>query len=453
MRGVLQQDRPTPADPRDYRFPSARRHTLPNGLRVLTAQMPSALASLSLVSVRGAAAEPLDLAGTSALLGRVLLAGSGGEDAVRFAERAEQLGIVVAPHADFDSLRLNLEVVADRRDDALALLARAVTDPSMLQQEINRLRSQLADEVRQELATAPGVAGRVFPQQLFTAADRYRLPVNGDVASLGRVDRSVVVEAWQQLFVPDQCALVVVGPFDHDETVEAVSTLMAGWSSADAARIAERRVGVVTERQARLVVVDRPGSAQSALIAGHRGPRRSTPDWVAATSMAACLGGLFNSRLNYRLREERGYTYSAFGGFDMRRDAGIFSARCAVHTSATVPALADLLEVLQGMQNGVTAAELDAVRRFRHGVFPVSYERPGAVAGALADLVVHDLPDGYHDDVREQLRTVELDPVNAAAIRHLHPDELLTVVVGDATAFREQLSDLGDVSIEPVPSP
>ena len=56
--------------------------------------------------------------------------------------------------------------------------------------------------------------------------------------------------------------------------------------------------------------------------------------------MSAILGGLFNSRLNMQLREAKGYTYGASAGFDMRRGAGPFSARAAVNTEVTVPAVA-----------------------------------------------------------------------------------------------------------------
>ena len=67
--------------------------------------------------------------------------------------------------------------------------------------------------------------------------------------------------------------------------------------------------------------------------------------------MSAILGGLFNSRLNMKLREEKGYTYGAGAGFDMRRGAGPFSARAAVNTEVTVPAILDTLAELTRMRD------------------------------------------------------------------------------------------------------
>src|SRR5206468_6105330 len=111
---------------------------------------------------------------------------------------------------------------------------------------------------------------------------------------------------------------------------------------------------------ARVVVVDRPGSVQSMLYAGHDAPGRRTPDYVPMTTMALVLGGMFNSRLNYRLREDKGYSYGAFGSFDCRRDGGTFAARSAVQTEVTAPALADAVgEIVAMHDDGVQPGELD----------------------------------------------------------------------------------------------
>jgi len=90
------------------------------------------------------------------------------------------------------------------------------------------------------------------------------------------------------------------------------------------------------------------------------------------------LGGLFNSRLNMKLREEKGYTYGASAGFDFRRHAGPFAARAAVNTEATIPALTDLLAELRAIRDAVpTEAEMRAARDYLVGVFPLRFRDAG----------------------------------------------------------------------------
>ena len=100
----------------------------------------------------------------------------------------------------------------------------------------------------------------------------------------------------------------------------------------------------------RVRVVHRPGSVQTEIRIGHPGVRRLTPDFHAVAVMSAILGGLFNSRLNRNLREDKGYTYGAHAGFDFRRSAGPFAARAAVATDVTVPAVRETLLELERLR-------------------------------------------------------------------------------------------------------
>jgi predicted Zn-dependent peptidase len=201
----------------------------------------------------------------------------------------------------------------------------------------------------------------------------------------------------------------------------------------------------------RVQVVHRPGSVQTEIRIGHRGLPRGIPDFHAVSVMTAILGGLFNSRLNMKLREEKGYTYGASAGFDMRRGAGPFGARAAVNTEVTVPAVLDMLGELDAMRrNAVKTAELVAARDFLIGVFPLRFETAGAVVGALSALAVHGLEIDELIAYRERIEAVDIGAVAAAAQAHLLVDAAAVVLVGDVDAFGDALeaAGLGPIVIE-----
>ena len=167
--------------------------------------------------------------------------------------------------------------------------------------------------------------------------------------------------------------------------------------------------------------------------------------------MGAILGGLFNSRLNMKLREEKGYTYGASAGFDLRRAAGPFAARVAVNTEVTVPAILDAVAELERMRaTSVTDAELTAARDFLIGVFPLRFETASAVVGALAGLVVHGLPVDELITYRTRIEAVDPGAV-AAAAGHIDLERAAIVLVGDVDAFGSALEaeGLGRIVIEP----
>ena len=148
------------------------------------------------------------------------------------------------------------------------------------------------------------------------------------------------------------------------------SPLLGGWVRAEALA-AFHRAGRLDAGGR----VDKPGAPRRRSGSGIWASPPD-PDFHAVGVMAAILGGLFNSRLNMKLREEKGYTYGAGAGFDLRRAAGPFSARAAVNTEVTAAALADLVAELDRIcSERVTDAEL-APPGFLIGVFPPGSRRP-----------------------------------------------------------------------------
>ena len=250
----------------------------------------------------------------------------------------------------------------------------------------------------------------------------------------------------------------MAGDLGGQHLLPLAERLFGGWSGPAAAGASQPVVDAAASARRVVHVVHRPGSVQTEIRIGHRGLSRRIPDFHAVSVMSAILGGLFNSRLNMKLREEKGYSYGASAGFDLRRGAGPFAARAAVNTEVTVPAVLDMLGELDRMRSSEPdASELTAARDFLIGVFPLRFETAGAVVGALSGLAVHELDLDELVTYRERIEAVDAAAVAGAASAHLHLDDAAIVLVGDVDAFGEALeaAQLGRVDIErdPVPEP
>jgi zinc protease len=96
----------------------------------------------------------------------------------------------------------------------------------------------------------------------------------------------------------------------------------------------------------------------------------------------------------------------------------------------------------------VTAAELAAARDFLVGVFPLRFETPGPVVGALGGIVVHDLPDNELATYRPRIEAVSAADVQAVAEARIHPDRAAVVMVGDAARIARELEAAAIGSVE-----
>jgi predicted Zn-dependent peptidase len=173
-------------------------------------------------------------------------------------------------------------------------------------------------------------------------------------------------------------------------------------------------------------------------------PRR-TPDYHALVLLNAILGGQFVSRINLNLREQKGYTYGAQTAFDFHRIAGAFVLQTSVQTDATADAARESLNEIAAIrgERPPTADEMDFGRATLTRGFARNFETTDQIARALTQLATYDLPDDTFNRFVPAIRGVEADELIVAAQRHLHPEELIVVAVGDATKLESGLSSLG----------
>jgi zinc protease len=444
-------ERPTPGTPRPYEFPAVARTRLANGLTVALVHLPGRLlVSGTLVLRNGAADEPDGDGGATVLAARALTEGTERYDAIELVEASERLGASLHADAGWDAMSLGVDVPAARLEPALELLAEVALRPTFPDAEVDRLRDERLNDLLQAEADPRRRADEAFAATIYTGGSPYRRPSGGLRPTVERLDPARLRAAYQRGLDPARSTLIVGGDLTGIDVPAIAERLFGGWGPAYGAGSTGSIVAESAVRERFVRVIHRPGSAQTEIRIGHVGLPRRISDFHALSVMGAILGGLFNSRLNTKLREEKGYTYGAGAGFDLRRGAGPFAARAAVNTEVTVPAIADTLAELERIRDlPVDAAELKTARDYLVGVFPLRFETPGPVVGALAGLAVHDLPDDELTRYRPAIEAVTIEAVQAAA-GHIRPKELAIVLVGDADAFGTDLeaAGFGPVTIE-----
>jgi zinc protease len=451
MNDIVVADRPTPGEPRPYVFPPFERHRLSNGLAVITLEIPGRpLVSTALVLRNGAVDEPAALGGSTVLAARALSEGTVDHDAIALVEASERLGASLHAEASWDSMTAGIEVAAERLEPALALLAEMVGRPTFPGSEVERLRDERLNDILQARADPRRRVDEVFVDTIYSADSPYHRPAAGTQETVAPLGSAELRRAWERGMDPARTTLVVGGDLARLDVPGIAERLFGAWTAAAGVAI-QPPIVARPARSSRLVrLVHRPGAVQTEIRIGHPGLPRRIPDYHALSVMSAILGGLFNSRLNRNLREEKGYTYGAGAGFDLRRAAGPFSARAAVNTEVTVPAIREMLAELERIRaTAITDEELAAGRDFLVGVFPLRFETPGPVVGSVAGIVVHDLPDDELAHYRLGIEAVTRDDVLAAARQHIRVEEAAIVLVGDAEKIAGELeaADLGPLEV------
>ena len=434
--------RPTPGPTRAYRFPPFERRTMANGLRLLVAPVHKLpLVTTLLVTDAGAACDPIGREGIAQLTAHALLEGTTKSDGAAFVDRCERLGASIEAHADWDAAVAMMTVLAPQLPDAMLLFAETVLTPAFPEREVERLKAERLADLLQTRAEPRGLADQMFDRFTYADDSRYRLPDGGDEASVGAITRDAVGAFYADRYRPGGMTLIFAGDVTIEQAEDLAHRSFGALTGGTPAAAITLDRPARTSRAAQLVA--KADAPQSELRIGHVGAPRNTPDFHALVVMNAVLGGLFSSRINLNLREVHGYTYGASSSFEWRRFAGPFVVSSAVRSDATADATAEVLrEIDRIRQEPIRPEELSLATSYLDGIFPIRYETTAAIAGALANLVIHALPDDYFDTYRGSIRAVTEADVLRVAQAYLHPDALQVVVVGDAGTVRAPLERL-----------
>lgn len=452
MKARASEDRPLPAlgRPVPAKLPAFTRSTLPNGLELAFAQVRALpLVALRLVVRAGAGADPPPHAGRAHLTASVLDEGTAELGSLEIAAALERLGAQLAVAADWDSTTLALRALSSRFDPALELAGELALRPAFAQAEFERKRRQRLVALLQEQDDAEILAARAFTSHVYGAEHPYGRPAAGDLRSVQALDRDALVRFHADHYRPAGVFLVVVGDVSAARLIPALERVFGAWTSSR--EVAVEIPAAPAHETAAVRVVDRPGAPQSELCVGHAGPARSTRDYFPLIVLNTILGGSFTSRLNTKLREEKGYTYGVRSFFEFRTGPGPFVVSTAVDTAVTAEAVADIVNELERIRaERVTQQELERARNYLALGLPRRFETVDGIADHIADLMLHRLPDDYYDRYMASVYDVSIDEVRDAAERHLIPSRLAAAVAGDYEAVARALENINFAGVSRV---
>ena len=433
-----------------FTFPEIRRCRLANGLDTWTAEHRDVPLVSVLVLIRaGAAFDPGDRPGLAATAGDLLDEGCGDLDALALHEALGRLGAQLDTEVGADATLVGMTTLARSAAPAFELLAEMVMKPRFEAHDFERVRDLRLNRLLQLRDMPPAVAERAFVQLLYGEHPYGHLPI-GTESSLRSMQRGEAVTFHQHMYDPSRVTVIAVGDAPHDRLAALVEDAFGGWQTVDGGRSypdpAALPVPVRDPAVAdRLFVVPRPGAPQSELRIGHVAAARTSPDYHALVALNLVLGGQFVSRINTNLRERKGYTYGARTSFEFRRGPGPFVLHASVQSEATADAVREALGELRAIRHErpVTHEELELGRATLTRGYPRNFETAEQVGRAIAQLALYDLPDNYFTEFVPTVLSLTPHDLTRAATTHIHPDRLLTVIVGDPDKIGNSLGQLG----------
>ena len=415
--------------------------TLPNGLKIVVVEQHELPIADILLQVRtGGESDPAGKAGTASLTSGMLLEGTTTRSALQIDDQQAFLGVSIVTGSAWEQSTVSLHTPTAQLDSALALMADVALRPAFAAADIERVRKARLTALQQQRDRGPTIADRAYAAAVYGSDNPYGRPLTGTEQSIAAITRDDLTRFYITYFRPNNATLLVVGDVNPDDIERRVQALFGNWERGNVpagVTVTAPAAGATT-----IVLVDKPGAAQSSFRLGGVAAPRSTADYFPLLVMNTMLGGSFSSRLNQNLREARGYTYGASSGIAWRRSAGPFIASAEVVTAKTDSALIEFMKELKAIRDTAPMSELERTKRFLQLGLPQGFETTRGIAGQMLPLVTYDVPLDFYNTAVQRIGAVTQADVQRVAQKYIDPSKLTLVIVGDRKVIEPGLRAL-----------
>lgn len=452
---------PVPNSP-DLKFPDVQESSLRNGMKVVLAERSAVpIVNLSVQFDAGYAADAVSAPGVAggklglaSYTGSMLDEGAGRRTGPQIAEELEGLGATLSTGSSLDTTGVSMSALKSRLSPSLAILSDVVRRPTFDPKEIEKLRSRWIAGIAQEKSNPVQLALRVLPPELYGAGHAYGVPFTGSgtvesIESLTRADLEAFHRAW---FRPDNATIFVVGDTTMDEIKPMLERAFGDWSAPSVPAPQKNVAAVERPARGKVIIVDKPGSPQSLVLAGHVAPPTGAANNIAIEAMNDIIGGQFTARVNMNLREEKGWAYGAYTFLQGARGQRPYLVYAPVQTDKTKESIAEIVKELNAYKTTrpATAAELRRTIANNTRSLPGAYETSGDVMGSLVSSARYGRPWDYPSSLKERYEALDLTAIASAASEVVHPESLVWVIVGDREKIEAGVRELNLGPVEVV---
>ena len=403
--------------------------------------------------------EPAGRQGVASLTAALLSEGTKTRNGEALSNALQLLGTSVASSVVGESGNISFVSTSAKFAPTLDILADMLLNSTFPSAGLERLRGQRLVTLTQQRAQPNAIASRVFPRIVFGTNHPYgRVVTEESLKAITRDDIATFHKTYDQ---PGRALITVVGDTTPTAVKPVIEKALAGWTKGGD-RPTFDYPAVSEPRQTTIFLVDKPGAAQSTFAIGRPGPPRSTPDYYALQVMNTILGGMFQSRLNANIREEKGYSYGVNSSFGFGKGPGAFRAGGDIVTAKSDAALVEFMKELRGIVGSrpITDEELTTAKDALVQRLPGTFASVSSINSAITTLWTQRLPDDYYQQYAKRIAAITKDDVLRVAKQYVTVDNLAIVIVGDRSVIEGPLKATGlapivlyDIEGNPISTP
>ena len=339
----------------------------------------------------------------------------------------ESLGATLDAHTNYDYAHFSTTVSSRYLPKALDVFADAVNNSEFREQDVERERAVILDEVARR-QSEPEVVCHQLLAKLVYGAHPYSLPIEGTRESVKSITRDDILQFYHRYYVPSNMAIVLVGDFDKQSALSQIGQLFQGKFGAATAPSDKPAIPKLTKQ---LTFSSKRAFDTNYLAIGYLGPSGADYDDVCATDVLLTYLGLgYRSWLSDVLKARKGLISHGSADFLTQPDPALISiVVAATGTNISTARDAVLARIEDIKKSGLTDGDIDRAKRSLLGDFAFQVETVSGRANNYGFYFAVSDP-AFSAKYVDCVQSVTGDDVKRVARKYLDPDAAAVVTIG-----------------------
>ena len=377
-------------------------------------------AGMTFLVPAGAATDPVDRSGSSAVLSDLILRGAGARDNRALTDYLDSLGLQRSSTVGVHHTRLGCAGLAAKVVQGLETYADIVRRPHLPEDGFEAARdlclqslAGVEDEPRQKL---------MIKLREWHLPSPYGRNTMGEPEDLQKLTLDLVKTDHARRYHAKDAILSVAGQVDFEQLKDEVAKHFGDWNG---------------QAEPAVEILPPPGnyhheqqkSEQTHIGIAYPSVTETDPEYYTVRLAVEVLSGGMSGRLFTEVREKRGLCYSVWAGYSSLKGQGSILGYAGTSNERAQATLDCFVSELHRMEKGVTPAELDRAKTGLKASTIMQGESTSARAGAIAhDFFIRGRIRTL-DEIKSAIDEVTVDRVNDYLRKH-HAGPFTIVIVG-----------------------
>lgn len=432
--------RPSASEAKALQIGDHKEFTLENGMKVFVIEnnkLPTVSFNLSYdidPIVEG------EKAGYTSMVGELMEAGTKNRTKEALNEEVDFMGANMSVYSSgaFTS------GLSKYKDKLMDILADVSLNPVFPEDELGKKVKEAIEGLKSSSTNADAIMGNVKSLVLYGKGHPYGEFMTE--AALKNITLEDCKQYYTTYFKPNNALLTIVGDITKKDAEKLVNKYFGEWKKGDVPTHSYSTPDSPEKTQ--VYVVNKEGAVQSNIqISNLAQIKLGDQDYEAATVFNQIFGSGFAGRLFQNLREDKEYTYGAYGGIRANKLIGNFSSSAKVRNEVTDSAIDQFIyEINRIRTENVSAEELQNAKNYIAGTFAQALESSRTIARFAANIDDYKLDKDYYKNYLKRIDAVTIEDIKRVSNKYMKPDNMSIIVVGEASEVGEKLARFGNVN-------